>query len=147
MTGTTTPESLLGTARELCADPPVALEGRWPRAVALLTRQALELALDEYWDERAPGIGKCRAQRPKMLCLHEYLPDHALSRDAHQTWVALSGACHQHAYVLDPTVAELLGWIARVEDIRAALLERSEDRRLGLAGVAHDQGGDHAEAD
>ena len=36
MTSTATPESLLGTARDLCADPPAALEGRWPRAVALL---------------------------------------------------------------------------------------------------------------
>lgn len=117
----TTSEELLATARALCADPPPALEGRWPRAVALLTRQALELAIDDYWQARAPGVAECRAQRPKMLCLPEYLSDRALSREAHQTWVVLSGACHQHAYVLDPTAAELLGWVGRVETIRGAL--------------------------
>lgn len=112
---------LLDLARELCAEPPADLEGRWPRAVALLTRQALEVTLDDFWAERAPAVGSSRAWRPKLLCLDGYLDDHDLGRDVYQTWATLSRACHVHAYELDPTIDELRGWMADVAELRERL--------------------------
>lgn len=126
MTEAAESETLLETARRLCTDPPASLEGKWQRAAAFLTRQALELALDGYWQTRAPGVSECRAQRAKLLCLPEFLRDHEVAHDAHQTWVVLSGACHQHAYALDPAATELLGWISRVERLRNALVAEAE---------------------
>jgi hypothetical protein len=67
-----------------------------PRATALLTRQALEADLDDFWRRRAPGVENCSA-RAQMLCLPSHLsgnPDLA-SRVSH-AWSALSAACHSH---------------------------------------------------
>lgn len=112
---------LLDLARALCAAPPGALEGRWPRAVALLTRQSLEVTLDDFWAERAPGVGESRAWRPKLLCLDAYLDDHDLGRDLYQTWATLSRACHVHAYEIDPTIDELRRWMDDVAGLRERL--------------------------
>jgi hypothetical protein len=116
-----TADHLLETARGLCDGPPPGLEGRWPRAAALLTRQALEVAVDDYWAARAPGVGASRAWRPKLLCLDEYLPDRSVARNVHQTWGALSRACHLHPYELDPTSDELRTWIDAVTQLRDRL--------------------------
>src|SRR5262245_52314577 len=93
-------DELLGIAKRLCGSPPADLEGRWPRAVALLTRQSLEVSIDDYWTQRAPEVGTSRAWRPKLLCLEAYLGDPVLSGDIHQMWATLSRACHVHAYEL-----------------------------------------------
>ena len=91
--------------------------GFWPRATALLTRQALEAALDDLWRRRAPGLELCSA-RAQLLCLPSYLHgDEELAERVSYTWAALSRACHQHPYELSPTSSELLGWIATVEQL------------------------------
>ena len=97
------------------ADPMTA--GIWPRAAALLTRQALEGALDVLWRQRAPGIEACSA-KAQFICLPSYLHDDPkLAERVSYTWSGLSRACHQHPYELSPTSSELLGWIGTVEQL------------------------------
>lgn len=110
---------LVAAARDLLerVDPMTA--GIWPRATALLTRQALETALDALWSRRAPGLELCSV-RAQMLCLPSYLHgDEKLAERVSYTWTALSRACHQHLYELSPTSSELLAWIGTVEQLVA----------------------------
>ena len=95
--------------------------GLWPRAAALLTRQALEVALRTFWSARAPGVEGC-SMRAQLLCLGRHVGDEALGRRAHLTWSALSAACHHHAYELAPTREELLTWRQAVAEV----IERTE---------------------
>lgn len=95
-------------------DPSTA--GLWPRATALLARQALEGALDDFWKVRAPGIEQC-SMKAQLLCLPHYLRDEELAERASYAWAGLSRACHQHPYELPPTSAELLGWLGTVEEL------------------------------
>ena len=111
--------SLVTVARDLLerADPMTA--GIWPRATALLARQALEIALDDLWRLRAPGLEQCSA-RAQLLCLPFYLSgDHELAARVSYSWSGLSRACHHHPYELSPTSSELLGWLAAVEQLVA----------------------------
>lgn len=110
---------LVTAARDLLerVDPMTA--GIWPRATALLTRQALEVALDALWRRRAPGLELCSA-RAQMICLPSYLHDNEdLAERVSYTWAALSRACHHHPYELSPTSSELLTWLATVEQLVA----------------------------
>lgn len=105
---------LLAAAREVLADKPAATASGWPRMVALLTRQALEEALSEFWEARPATAGLSRCTRKAQLtCLPFYL-DARAARQAAYTWAALSEACHYHAYDLAPTASELAGWITAV---------------------------------
>jgi len=113
--------ALTSAARKLVerADPMTA--GIWPRAAALLTRQALEAAVDALWRRRAPGLEMCSA-RAQFICLPSYLhDDHELAGRVSYTWSGLSRACHQHPYELSPTSSELLSWIGNVEQLISLL--------------------------
>jgi hypothetical protein len=121
--------ALVTVARDLLerADPMTA--GIWPRATALLARQALEAALDDLWRLRAPGLEQCSA-RAQLLCLPAYLPgNEELAERVSYTWAGLSRACHQHAYELPPTSSELLVWLATVEQLVARV--RSLEKPVG----------------
>jgi hypothetical protein len=123
------PNGLVNTARDLLqrADPSTA--GMWPRATALLTRQALEDALDLLWRRHAPAIEQCSG-RAQLLCLPAYLTtDGDLARRVAYAWSGLSRACHQHVYELPPTAEELSGWIEIVDRL-ATHVERNWQRRL-----------------
>jgi hypothetical protein len=106
-----TPEELLTAARRLIDRPDAAIAGAWPRAAALLARQALERAMTVLWaaDPQATGLagGKMRSQ---LLCLTAYLDQDTAARAAYLS-AALSRACHYHSYELAPTAAELTGWL------------------------------------
>ena len=122
-----TPADLLAAARDLLERPQGADVGGWPRAVALLTRQALENAIDEFWKASTTTAGLCDCTRKTQLtCLPAYL-EPCLARDASYTWAALSSACHYHQYDLAPTAAELSRWI----DSTAALLTVISDNTRG----------------
>ena len=101
---------LLGMARQLLdrASPDTA--GLWPRAAALLGRQALEMAVDDFWVARRIPLESCPT-RQQLICLREYLDDADLAGRVHHAWNALSRACHQHPYELAPTLGELRGWM------------------------------------
>ena len=112
-----TSQSLLVAARDLLQHPDQSTAGIWPRATALLTRQALEAALDDLWKRRAPGLEKCSA-RAQLLVLGAYLTKHGdLADRVSYAWVGLSRACHLHAYELPPTADELASWIDTVAQL------------------------------
>lgn len=117
-----TAETLLGMAGDVLRDQTGAWEGAWARAVALLTRQALETALDELWNLRGVALGHV-STHAQMLCLRSYLKDDSLAADVRYAWAALSRACHHHPYELAPTTHELDRWIATT----AALVSRIQE--------------------
>jgi hypothetical protein len=115
-----TPTQLLLAARSLMERPESASDGAWPRASALLARQALEVALDEVWASRpgTRGLAQC-SMRTQLLCAAAYL-DPDLAATVSWTWSGLSEACHHHGYDLAPTAAELNGWM----DVAGHLIEQ-----------------------
>jgi hypothetical protein len=110
---------LVALTRAMLANGSDVSVGRWSRATALLTRQALEASLDELWAARSPGIAAC-STRAQLLCLPTYLGDGDLADRTAWTWWALSQACHFHAYELAPTVGELNAWLETVAELATA---------------------------
>lgn len=109
--------TLLRYAKDLLERPTAATAGLWPRASALLARQALETSLDDLWKLRAPGLERCSV-RAQLLCLPYVLSrDPELADRVSYAWAGLSRACHQHAYELPPALPELAGWIGVVEEL------------------------------
>lgn len=116
--------AMLFVARDLLERPDPHTAGIWPRASALLARQALEAALDDLWRRRAPGLERC-SMRAQLLCLPAYLPaDVDLATRASFAWMGLSRGSHHHAYELPPAAVELSTWIEVVEQL-AGRLERT----------------------
>jgi hypothetical protein len=112
-----TPADLLDAARDLLERPGLVSVGGWSRAVALLTRQALEQGLEEFWaaSPATAGLRAC-SKKSQLTCLPTYL-NRGISRQISYVWAALSSACHYHPYELAPTVGELNGWVAAVESL------------------------------
>jgi hypothetical protein len=110
----TTPVEILAMARQLLDRATPETAGLWPRAAALLGRQALEMVVDEFWVARRIPLDSC-ATRQQLICLREYLDDADLAGRVHHAWNALSNACHQHPYELPPTAAELKDWFGVVD--------------------------------
>ena len=109
-----TPTDLLAMARQLLdrASPDTA--GLWSRASALLARQALEAAVDDFWHDRKLALESCPT-RAQLICLREYLADDDLAGRVHHAWNALSRACHHHPYDLPPSAAELEAWLETID--------------------------------
>jgi hypothetical protein len=114
-----TPEELLDSADQLLTAPIAGIGDQWPQACALLTRLALELALDRYWARTLPSAAEC-GMRQQLLLLPSYGgPEAALL--AREAWLGLAGATHHHAYELAPTAAELRRWHTTVMRLTALL--------------------------
>jgi hypothetical protein len=109
-----TPDALLVEARRMLDVPHAGTVAVWPRATALLARQALEETLARYWVEHAPGVEHLN-MRAQLNCLRAYLTPTALARDVAFTWHALSRATHHHPYELDPTREELASLVAATQ--------------------------------
>ena len=108
------PRSLLVHARALLDGEAASSIRAWPRACALLTRQALEELLACHWTQLGwTGLTDASA-RSQLICLAT-LEDTPLTGSVTVTWIELSNACHLHAYELAPTADELLRWIEVVE--------------------------------
>jgi hypothetical protein len=122
VTGEPEPRELLDLADGLLTEPPDSMAGRWPRAVAILTRQALEMSLDRLWARTEPPVASA-SMRAQLLCLPRYL-DPALAGRTSVTWHELSRACHHHAYELPPTAVELAGWLETTDELRRAVEAR-----------------------
>lgn len=114
MTSVPNPSELLSLSRGLLSRSDPEMAGLWPRASALLARQALESALDSYWSARSLALAPC-STHAQLICLGEYLGDEELAARVRLAWSALSDACHHHAYELAPTAAELAGLLDVVE--------------------------------
>ncbi len=108
------PAALLQAARGVIASPRPETAGLWPRAAALLGRQALESALERHWTGKLKGLADCPA-RVQLVCLREMSADRSAAGRLYEAWAALSRACHHHPYELAPTAAELETWFAVVE--------------------------------
>jgi hypothetical protein len=122
-----TPEELLAAARGLISRPGAATAGVWPRAAALLARQALEAAMASLWAARPQTAGLAeRPMRSQLLCLCAVTGDQTAARAAYLA-AALSRACHYHCYELAPTAAELDRWLIETADLIGLL--RGADRR------------------
>ena len=122
------PIHLLNLARSIMRVPRADLVGTWPRASAILGRQALEIALGQLWARVAPGVENASA-RAQLTCLPEYA-DAELAGRIRYAWHALSTACHHHAYELPPIVSELNGWL---DDVEALIAEVSVRDRTSAA--------------
>jgi len=114
----------LDLAEALLRSPIPIMRGRWPQAVALLTRQSLEEAIDELWAETLPAMA-ATSGRAQLLCLREYLGDEEAAEDAANTWGWLSNVCHHRSYELAPTGGELDGAIQAVRRLIEAVDHRS----------------------
>ena len=114
------PIHLVKLARSVMRVPRADLVGTWPRAAAILGRQALEITLDQLWAQAAPGVENVSA-RAQLTCLPEYIDPELASRIRY-SWHVLSAACHYHAYELPPIAAELNGWL---DDVEALIAEVS----------------------
>jgi hypothetical protein len=110
----------LDLAEALLRTPLPVMRGRWPRVVALLTRQSLEEAIDELWAARLPAMAATSA-RAQLLCLPEYLGDDEVAEDAAHTWGWLSNVCHHRSYEVAPTSTELQGAVRSVRRLVEAV--------------------------
>jgi hypothetical protein len=106
-----TPDDLLAAATTLIQRPDTHITGIWPRAAALLARQALEAAMADLWAShpQAAEMPSCPT-RSQLLCLTAYLDPITARRTAY-LYATLSHACHYHPYELAPTAAELTSWL------------------------------------
>lgn len=106
------PTSLLEEAKAvLDGDTTLAPQTR-PRAAALLVRCALE----DIARERCAALGHqldSASMRSTLVCL-AVLDHNGRGYRASVAWAWLSRACHQHAYELSPTVAEVRHWWSTV---------------------------------
>jgi hypothetical protein len=113
-----TPAQLLTAATKLFDDGGIPAGWR-AVAAATLCRQALEAAVDDYWDQVAP-CAKGAPRTIQLLCLPSYI-DEITAELAAQTWASLSGACHVRAYDLAPSPDELSGWLTDTGTVIAGL--------------------------
>ena len=97
---------ILDRAGDLLKQPTAATAGLWPRASAVLARQALERGLIEALSEKVPGIQRANV-RAQLLCLQTYFEDPQVAHDVNLAWWGLSRACHHLSYELAPTATEL----------------------------------------
>ena len=127
--GCSEPRVVVDLARATIQDQSPALIGIWPRAAAILARQALEGALDQLWSRIAPGVENASV-RAQLVCLAEYIDTRLASRIRY-AWHGLSDACHHHAYELPPTLSELEGWLRDVETLIAEVESPVRQEALG----------------
>jgi hypothetical protein len=72
----------------------------------LLLRQALESALDDFWQRTVPGLEQCSG-RVQLLSLPFYLEDKNQAAVVSRTWYRLSTICHYDAFELPPAPGEV----------------------------------------
>ena len=110
-----TPAEVLAMAQQLLDRPDVKTARLWPRAAALLARQALEQGLGDHWRRKGVALHEV-STRAQLICLPSYL-DGTLAGRASQAWASLTRACHHHPYELTPGRDELLGWLGTVGEV------------------------------
>jgi hypothetical protein len=114
MSAPLSPAALLEVASKLCQRADATTAGLWPRAAALLARQALEAALGYYWAGASlSAVADC-PMRTQLACLWE-IGGRDVAGPVRSTWAGLSSACHMHPYELAPTAPELLTWMQAVD--------------------------------
>ena len=120
---TDTEDELVDAARRMIDDDSRSTVSAWPRAAALLARQALERALAGYWHTRLPGAERLN-MRAQLNCAHIYL-GREIAGELTYTWYALSRATHHHPYELDPTREELSSLVQSAGRLVKALAQKT----------------------
>lgn len=113
---------LLARARALLDSPDPAAVGSSARLAAFLARQAVE----DLIDNRCAALGGVKRIDAKMKAKLAIIASLDRSEDGEAliaAWHHLTGFCHQHAYELSPTVAEVREQCLAVE--RCCLAECS----------------------
>lgn len=129
-------EVLLARAIRLLDAPQGAAAGNAARLSAFLARQAVE----ELIDARCADL--CRVQTvtgttKAKLAVLKSLDTTANGNALIGAWHRLTGFCHQHAYRLDPTVAEVREECLTVDrDCLAQRRDRGSDRGMANDYVA-----------
>ena len=102
----------LSPARALLRDARVVLDhpgampiGTWGRAVAVLARQAMEQALDDFWRATDPSMANGRNKRAAFLYLRSGWPAEQAA-DAYYSWRLLSRACHYQSYDVELSASQ-----------------------------------------
>lgn len=118
----TAPAELLVLARSVVESAPRTVGADRTVAAALLIRQALEAALDGWWERILPAMVDTR-DRAQQITLPFYLDDAVLAGDLTWAWARLSTICHHLAYDLPPTVPE----VDTLIDVVARLIAHQPD--------------------
>jgi hypothetical protein len=138
------PTELLDAAQAMIRQPRPETVGLWPRAAALLGRQALEEALDDLWRREAPEL-QGTSTTCQLVCLPVFVPDRQLAGQAAHVWGVLTHACHHHPYELSPTAEELDRWLEVVDAVICHLQaprsprQRDDARNQGTTRPAADR--------
>lgn len=122
-----TADELVAEARRLLDETAPGTVSAWPRAAALLCRQALEGTLAQLWTTKAPSL-RFTSMRAQLACLPSYLSSDVLARDVTFAWHALSRATHHQPYELDPTREELDSLITTSERLVASVSAQAHSR-------------------
>lgn len=101
---------LVSAARDLIRVDDSRTAGLWPRAAAMLCRQAVEESLATLWELRSPAMAQT-STKCQLLCLRDFIHDPELAGRVSLTWNGLSRACHVRVYELAPTADELQSWL------------------------------------
>jgi hypothetical protein len=132
------PGELLDAARRLLTNSDPSSAGLWPRAGAMLGRQALEASIADLWRSQAPGLEDA-SFKTQFLCLPAFLGNKdALAGRVNHVWWSLTRVCHYNPYRLTPTVDELSDWLDTIKqfdkEVRTILANRlARDQAKGLA--------------
>ncbi|WP_425308949.1 hypothetical protein AADG42_09340 [Ammonicoccus fulvus] len=88
------------------------------RQTCWLARRGLEQVVDRLVVARAEGMEDA-SMTSKLVALQVLYVHTRIPALAWHSWHALSRACHQHAYELSPTYAEVRGWLEDVHELAA----------------------------
>jgi hypothetical protein len=112
-------DALLDEAQRLLDETPSGTASAWPRAAAILARQALEAAMTDLWHRREPSLAGTPF-KPQLLCLPGYVPA-PVAADVGFVWHALTRATHHRPYECDPTREELASLLRSVRSVVRAV--------------------------
>lgn len=112
-----TPSELLEMAQLVMDEAPRTVGADRTVAAALLIRQALEAAVDGWWEQHLPAMTLTR-DRAQQISLRFYA-DPEVANDLVWAWSRLSSICHHHAYELPPTHSEIDHILRAVERFAA----------------------------
>ncbi len=105
---------LLGAARAVSTRPIPALKGRWQVTVVGLLRQAIEVEVEQWFEDQGLDVDRCNG-REKFLLLSATHPDHALVAELQFAHDRLSDAVHAATYASPPAASELERWFSVVK--------------------------------
>ena len=123
MNDPTTPQQLVSAARKLLSIPHGG--ALYVRGAAILARQGLEAAIDDFWRKRSLPAMVDAARANQLICLPSYLPlEHkGIALRVSYLWTSLSGYAHHHPYELTVLPVELAPIVDQVAAVVGELGE------------------------